>query len=322
MSTATDQTNANALTVSDKHQQVRALLERSRDEIARALPGILTPERMIRLALTSLRKEEKLIKCEPMTILASVMEAAQLGLEIGGALGQCWLIPYGSRCQLQIGYKGLLALGHRSRQLARFCAHEVCEADQFDFQYGRDADLKHKPVATNRGPIRWVYAEIATVHGGWDFEVMSADDVRDHQKRYVRESSEAWSKSWTEMAKKTVLIRLAKRCPVSTEIQQAVAIDEYSGDDDYRDTWRERPGERALGHDEEPKTFPAYTSEMTEWMERFDDRLAVASNEGTFHLLGEELRSRKAMLREVHYQDMLGMLKERHDAWKRQEGEQ
>ena len=87
-------------------------------EIKKALPDIMTPERFTRMALSALNTTPKLIECTPMSFLAALMNAAQLGLEPNTPLGQAYLIPYKNKgvmeCQFQIGYKGLIDLSYRN----------------------------------------------------------------------------------------------------------------------------------------------------------------------------------------------------------------
>ena len=79
-------------------------------EIKRALPAVITPERFTRIALSALNNTPALQQCTPMSFLAALMNAAQLGLEPNTPLGQAYLIPYKNKgtmeCQFQIGYKG------------------------------------------------------------------------------------------------------------------------------------------------------------------------------------------------------------------------
>jgi recombination protein RecT len=215
---------------------LRNLLERSKEQIALALPKHLTPERMIRVALTAVQRSPKLLECDPLSVLGCVIQASELGLELSGPLGQAYMVPYWNsktrryEAQFQAGYKGLIQLAHRSGEVIHFSAHCVHANDHFSYAFGTSPFLKHVPAVRDRGPIQYVYAVIRTKGGGSDFEVMSSEDVEDHRKRFSKQKTEGgpWDTSWEEMAKKTVLRRLAKRAPVSVECQKAAAIDEYA----------------------------------------------------------------------------------------------
>ena len=57
-------------------------------EIRRALPAVLTPERFTRMALSAINNTPALAECTPMSFIAAMMNAAQLGLEPNTPLGQ------------------------------------------------------------------------------------------------------------------------------------------------------------------------------------------------------------------------------------------
>ena len=113
-------------------KNIRSYIKIYEGEIAKALPSVLTPERFSRMVLTAMTKTPKLANCKPESFIAAMLEAAQLGLEPNTPLGQAYLIPYGNSCQFQIGYKGLIDLAHRSKELKSIEAHEVYENDEFD----------------------------------------------------------------------------------------------------------------------------------------------------------------------------------------------
>ena len=59
-------------------------------EIKKALPTVLTPERFTRIALSALNNTPALQKCTPMSFLAALMNAAQLGDPLISAQRQCF----------------------------------------------------------------------------------------------------------------------------------------------------------------------------------------------------------------------------------------
>lgn len=63
-------------------------------EIRRALPTVITSERFTRMALSAINNTPALSQCTPMSFIAALMNAAQLGLEPNTPLGQAYLIPY------------------------------------------------------------------------------------------------------------------------------------------------------------------------------------------------------------------------------------
>ena len=200
-------------------------------EIAKALPAVITPERFTRMVLSAISVNPKLAECTPKSFLGAMMTAAQLGVEPNTALGQAYLIPFRNHgimeCQFQLGYKGLIDLAYRSGDVSIIQAHVVYENDEFTYELGLDPTLKHKPAAVNRGNAIAYYAMFKTKDGGYGFEVMSIDDVREHAKRYSKSFSNGpWQSNFDEMAKKTVLKRVLKYAPLKSDFVRGMAQDE------------------------------------------------------------------------------------------------
>src|SRR5690606_29938873 len=93
--------------------QIRQYLEKMKPQLAMALPKHITPDRMARIALTTIRTNPKLLECSVPSLLGAVMQAAQLGLE-PGILGHCYIVPYGREATFIIGYRGMIDLARRS----------------------------------------------------------------------------------------------------------------------------------------------------------------------------------------------------------------
>ena len=201
-------------------------------EIAKALPSVITPERFTRMTLTAIRTTPQLAQCEPMSFLAAMMSAAQLGLEPNTPLGQAYLIPFKNtkkgitEVQFQIGYKGLIDLAYRSGEVEVVQAQCVYQNDTFECEYGLDPKLRHIPAAENRGELVKVYAMFRTKNGGYGFEVMSAQDIRAHAQKYSKAYKSGFSPwSFEEMAKKTVLKKVLKYAPLKSDFVKAAAAD-------------------------------------------------------------------------------------------------
>lgn len=212
---------------------VQGLFTQNRKAIEDALPRHVTADRMIRIALTELRKTTKLLQCDPLSILGSIVQASQLGLEPGGALGHCYLVPYKRECQLQIGYRGMVDLARRSGNIVSLSARCIFEGDVWGVEFGTEEKLKHVPSFTSK-KITHVYAVAQLRDGGTQFEIMSlaeVEHIRDTYSSSYRydKASSPWSTNFEEMAKKTLVRRLFKMLPTSVEIRQAIAIDD---DDD------------------------------------------------------------------------------------------
>lgn len=212
-------------------------------EIAKALPSVLTPERFSRMAMTAITKTPKLAECSPQSFIGSLLTAAQLGLEPNTPLGQAYLIPFYNgkkrtyECQFQVGYKGMIDLCNRSGEIKNIEAHIVYENDEFEFEYGLDSKLKHKPCMSDKGAPVWVYALYRLNNGGYGFEVMSVDDCMAHGEKYSKAfNNSPWQTNPEEMMKKTVLKKVLKYAPVRSDFVKGAVADETIQTADFGDT--------------------------------------------------------------------------------------
>ena len=201
-------------------------------EIKKALPSVITPERFTRMVLSAISVNPTLGTCTPQSFLGAMMSAAQLGLEPNTPLGQAYILPYRNHgnmeAQFQLGYKGLIDLAYRSGEVEVVQAHVVYENDEFECEYGLEPKLVHKPAAKDRGAAVKVYAMFKTKSGGYGFEVMSMDDVKEHASKYSKAYGSGfspWKTNFEEMAKKTVLKKVLKYAPLKSDFVKAVVQD-------------------------------------------------------------------------------------------------
>ena len=217
-----------------KPASIKDLIKSYEGQFAKALPSVMTPERFARIATTAVTQNPDLAKCTPSSFMGALLQACQLGLEPNTPLGQAYLIPYNNgragnkECQFQIGYKGLIELAHRSGELKSIESHVVYNNDVFEFEYGLEPKLKHIPTQeADKGDVVWVYAVYHLVNGGYGFEVMSKADINAHRNKFSKaKNSPAWTNSWDEMAKKTVVKKALKYAPLKSDFQIAITADE------------------------------------------------------------------------------------------------
>jgi recombination protein RecT len=208
-----------------KRQDVRAQLERYHDSFARVLPKHITPERLTTLALVAATKTPKILDCTPESIALALVRISQWGLEIGTT---AHLVPFGNVCTPIADWKGLVQLMIRSGHARDVKAKCVYEGEHFRYEEGLDAVLEHHPNALvgKRGPMVGVYA-IARLRGSiTTFEVMSKEEVDRVRNNAISKNSDAWNKHYDEMAKKTVIRRLAKRIPQAATLEEAISYDD------------------------------------------------------------------------------------------------
>lgn len=213
-------------------------------ELARALPNALDPNRMVRLALTMIKKNSGLAKCSPVSIMACVVECAQLGLEPEGVLGHAYLVPFQNEATLIVGYRGFAHLMFNSGTISSISAEVVRKGDKFRRTLGTRRELIHEPgpIPKNDGEENWlgVYAAVEFVTGKTEFEYLEKSKIEATRgrspswRKYKAEGKTSpWNTDAEEMWRKTAIRRLAKRMPVSTtdkrpELLRAAMLDEYA----------------------------------------------------------------------------------------------
>jgi recombination protein RecT len=223
-----------ALAVDQNVGKIRSLMESQKAQILAALPKHMSPDRMLRIALTELRRVPKLASCDPLSFMGAIVQAAQLGLEPGSGLGHAFLIPfYNSKrgiteCNLLAGYRGLIELARRSGRIDSISARCVYAKDKFAFAYGDDEKIIHEPYTgpEERGAVTFAYA-IARIKGSSvpQREVMSFSQI-DEVRRKHGKGNPVWADHFDEMARKTVVRRLCKYLPQSPELASVIALDD------------------------------------------------------------------------------------------------
>ena len=201
----------------------KQMLIENKSRLEAALPQHIPVGDFVRLALTEIQRNPKLMDCDPQSVFLACMEAARLGA-IPGTLGHGWLIPRRIKgkaiCNFHPGYRLFIDLARRSGQVLRVDAHVVYEGDEFELAYGTAPVLIHKPNLTGaQGLAIGAYAVAHLTHGGVQVEFMTTDDIEKARAAGAQDSP-AWTMWWSEMAKKVVLKRASKLWPLAVEDQR------------------------------------------------------------------------------------------------------
>jgi len=240
--------------------QFSAFMDKLKPQMGLALPKHLNADRMARLALTAFSSTPALQKCSMQTIAASIMTAAQLGLEPGIG-GQGYLIPYGGTCTFVPGWKGLVDLVARSGR-ATVWTGAVFAGDEFDYQLGDAPYCRHKP-GDSEGDFTHVYA-IGRVKDAQMpvIEVWTRAKVEKHLEQFnkvgTRHYSKASESNFEMYARKVALLQVLKYMPSSIELQNAIAVSNAS--EEGRGTIID--GDFVTVHDDPPASVDKETGEI------------------------------------------------------------
>lgn len=219
------------------------LLDKYKSQIAMALPRHMTPERMIRVALTAVSQNPRLQECNPLTICGAIVQASILGLEPSSVLGECFLVPFwnkkanggrgGYDAQLIVGYQGKIKLVSNTGELLGIKAAVVRENDEFEFDDGIEPYVKHKYYhVKDRGKAIGYWAGAKLKSGFTSICFMSVTDVEQHRDEFAMTRNKdgkvfgVWADNFEAMALKTVIHKCLKYVPKSVQAQQAWNLDE------------------------------------------------------------------------------------------------
>lgn len=218
----------NAPATQGKPATLVAFLSSKLPVIKQAAASHLKPERLLRIVVSNVQKTPALKKCSFDSILRCTVQAAELGLEPGSAIGDAYLVPYKEECQLIPGYRGLIKLAYRSGHVSSVMASPVYQGDTFEFEMGLNPKLRHVPnLEGERDPkmITYFYCVVHLTDGGYLYDVMTKGDVDRIRAKSKAGNSGPWVEHYAEMGRKTVVRRCLKYAPMSVEIQKAIALD-------------------------------------------------------------------------------------------------
>lgn len=208
------------------YDNIKAALDRMAPQMAEVVPRHLSAERLLKVALGSIKKDSKLLECSVSSLLSCVMEASKLGLSIGGILGEAHLVPFSKEATLIIGYRGFVSLMRRGGSISTVRAVVVFEKDRFRYVEGLSPDIKHEPsLAEDRGALTHVYA-VAKWKDSDDCQFVVLGKQAVMKARAVSKKQELWDAHPEAYWQKTAIRRLAKLAPLEVEVAEAIERDD------------------------------------------------------------------------------------------------
>lgn len=200
--------------------------------------------RFNRIVLSSVRRQPKLLECEITSVVQSAMAGAELGLDVGGVLGEAYLVPFWNNkkrrneAQFVSGYKGLVKLATQHPRIVNVEAVLVRDGEPFEHERGTTPRILHRPQF---GPGREIVAAYAIawfdVPGRFQVEVMDRDELLDIKRAALSKfdkaanrewlvSQSTWTKHEGEMMRKSPLRRLCKTLPLSEKLKRCLEVEE------------------------------------------------------------------------------------------------
>jgi len=221
------------LVVSETREVVRAQLIDARHMIAPVLPAHVDFDTCVATMYKHMFENPSLSECTPASLFWSFVQAAEVGLSVGGFFGEGFIIPYGSsqnpnapkRARFIVGYKGLLKLCYQSPLIRRVDAYMVYEKDKFVPNLGRN-DVDYEPYLGLDQPGKPVaaYVQIELSSGAIKHHVMPMWKLEEVRKNApgLRKKDHPWNTHPLEMYRKTGLRAALKDAPKNSEMDRAL----------------------------------------------------------------------------------------------------
>lgn len=218
-------------------QHFADVINKNLQGIGLSLPNGMDASRFGRLLLTAANTNPDLFKCDVRSFIAAGVGCAQLGLEPNDSRGLAYLIPFGGKVQLVIGYKGMIDLARRSGMVGAVHDFAVFTGDEFEYEYGLEPTLRHRPdpnrTVERFEDLEFTYA-VAKIHlpnGNTDTQFSLLSRAQILRARDTNPGSKTkyspWSSGYAvEMARKTAIRRLMGRLPQTVQVADALATDE------------------------------------------------------------------------------------------------
>lgn len=215
-------------------------------ELKKLLPGDVSVEAFFSHFKTAAIQTPGLLDCSPRSVVIAVVRAANDGLYVDGR--EAVIVVRNSKRKdgtwekvavYQRMYQGLMKRVRAALPGCRIEARVVRANDHFEVTFGDNPSIEHAPSykpATNN-PVVAAYAIVTEASGMQHRDVMDVEEImaiRDRSQNWKPDKpSGPWLDHFGEMAKKTVLNRLAKLLPqASGRPAIAADADDHGGADD------------------------------------------------------------------------------------------
>jgi recombination protein RecT len=208
----------------------------------------------VSFALQHINKNQKLRECTGESMLAAVVNIANIGLTLNPVAKEAYLIPRwnklvkGMECVLEPSYVGLVKLLTDAGSVVSMVSNVVHENDKFQLNLADNRDpVQHIPelVSSKRGNKIGCYSLATLPDGTRQVEWMDIEElykIRERSETYTaylagKITTCTWVTDETEMMRKTVVKRIYKYLPRTdrmNKIDEAIKLDntDYTASDD------------------------------------------------------------------------------------------
>lgn len=199
------------------------------NELAKMLPATIPADKFVRTVQTAITLNPDLAEADKQSLLGSCMKAASDGLIPDGREGA--IVVYKAK-QQDGTYKkvaqwlpmvsGLIKRARNTGEIAMINAFVVYKNDKFSVKLGLEMKLEHEPNFEDPGAAIGAYAVVKYKDETVDFEFMSRKQIEAIRERSKAKDFGPWKTDEAEMWRKTVLRRLSKRLPMSSDLRNVI----------------------------------------------------------------------------------------------------
>ena len=191
-------------------------------QFAALLPADVSPEKFREVALAAIRRMPALLNCDRQSLFNAVLAAAQDGLMPDGREGA--IVPRKGKAVWQPMIQGIYKRVKTSGSVASISANVVYADEVFDVLLGDEDRIVHRRDMSKvaNGNEVAVYAIAVLKDGTKEREVMTWEQIMAVRQSSATPNDGPWVSWPDEMARKTVVRRLAKRLPVLDQADEAL----------------------------------------------------------------------------------------------------
>lgn len=207
-------------------QVIRQNLTQMAPEFQAALPAHVSVEKFTRVTMTAIQNNPDLQGADRRSLFGAVVRLAQDGLLPDGR--EAAIVMFGKQAQAMPMIAGVLKKIRQSGDVRYVSAQIVYSNDHFKWTLGFDENIEHEPAPLDQEPGEPVaaYAVAVLKDGSKLLEVMRKSEIEKVRNVSRAKNNGPWVTWWGEMARKTVMRRLSKRLPMSTDLEDAFDRDE------------------------------------------------------------------------------------------------
>lgn len=201
------------------------------------LPAHIPAKKFLRTIVGAVQNNPGILQCNRASIYAACQKAAQDGLILDGR--EAAIVQFKGAAQYLPMVTGLLKKLRNSGQISTITAQVVHEKDKFFYNPANNDAPDHQPNwFGERGPMIGVYAVARMKDGAVVVELMDMEQIAKVRAVSRNSGKGPWTEWFEEMAKKSVLRRIAKYLPSSADLDQMLEHDNenYVYAEDAQDT--------------------------------------------------------------------------------------